>query len=124
MPSTPPSAQDTVAQLCLQLHYKTNEYETAAVSYAKAKAAHTAEHAKRKLQAKADGENSESGAKTIADSDPYIAQLHLDYLIAEAMTKACDRSIEALKERIGYGRSLMADQREADKLLASNREIT
>lgn len=123
MPTTPPNAAENVATLTLQLHYKTDEYKTVALDYAKAKAAYVTEHAKRKLQAKADGEQSESGAKTIADADPYIAQLHLDNLIGEALTKSADRAIDALKERIGYGRSLMADQREADKLLALNREI-
>jgi hypothetical protein len=124
MPATPRSAAETVAALTLQLHYKTDEYKTVAVDYATAKAAYVTEHAKRKLQAKADGEHSESGAKTIADADPYVAELHLNSLIGEALTKATDRAIDALQERIGYGRSLMADQREADKLLATNREIT
>jgi hypothetical protein len=60
----------------------------------------------------------------VAEADPLIAQLHLEYLIAEGMTDALTKGMIALRERIGYGRSLMANEREADKLLATNREIT
>jgi hypothetical protein len=119
-----PSPTETVGNLCLQLHAKANEYSEAAVTRAKAEAAYKAERAKRILRARADGEKSISAAQTVAEADPLIADLHLQFLIAEGMTDALTKGMIALRERIGYGRSLMANEREADKLLATNREIT
>jgi len=50
--------------------------------------------------------------------DDLVAELHLNYLIADGMTESLTKGMIALRERIGYGRSLMANEREADKLLA------
>lgn len=119
-----PTGNETLAQLCLQLHFKANEYADAADRRARAEATYKAEKAKRILRARAEGEKSVSAAVTAAEADDYIAKLHLDYLIADGMTDALTKGMIALRERIGYGRSLMANEREADKLLATNREIT
>jgi hypothetical protein len=120
-----PIVNDTVGSLCLQLHAKANEYAEVAVKRAKAEATYKAERAKRKLRARADGEaKSMAEADTITDADPVIAQLHLEFLIADGMTDALTKGMIALRERIGYGRSLMANEREADKLLATSRELT
>lgn len=118
------SPEETVGQLCLQLHAKANEYAEAAVARASAEAAYKTERAKRILRARADGEKSISAAQTVAEADDYIATLHLDYLIADGMTDALTKGMIALRERIGYGRSLMANEREADKLLATSRDVT
>ena len=119
-----PTGNETVGQLALQLHFKADEYAQAATARARAEVTYKAEKAKRILRARADGEKSISAAVTVAEADDYIAKLHLDYLIADGMTDALTKSMIALRERIGYGRSLMANEREADKLLATNREIT
>lgn len=119
-----PSPTETVGSLCLQLHAKANEYAEAATTRAKAEAEYKAERAKRILRARADGEKSISAAQTVAEADDLIKDLHLKYLIAEGMTDALTKGMIALRERIGYGRSLMANEREADKMLATNREIT
>lgn len=118
------NANDTVGQLCLQLHGKANEYAEAAATRAKAEAVYKAERAKRILRARSEGEKSIAAAQTVAEADPLIADLHLKFLIAEGMTDALTKGMIALRERIGYGRSLMANEREADKLLASSRELT
>jgi len=121
---TAPTANETVGQLCLQLHFKANEYAEAATKRAKAEATYKAEKAKRILRARADGEKSISAAQTVAEADDHIAKLHLEFLIADGMTDALTKGMIALRERIGYGRSLMANEREADKLLATSRELT
>jgi hypothetical protein len=119
-----PNRDETVGQLCLQLHAKANEYAEAASRRAYAEAQYKSERAKRILRARADGEKSISAAQTVAEADDLIADLHLKFLIADGMTDALTKGMIALRERIGYGRSLMANEREADKLLATNREIT
>ena len=119
-----PNRDETVGQLCLQLHAKANEYAEAATTRARAEAAYKAEKAKRVLRARAEGEKSISAAQMVAEADDLIADLHLKFLIADGMTDALTKGMIALRERIGYGRSLMANEREADKLLATNREIT
>ena len=119
-----PTGNETVGQLCLQLHWKANEYADAAEKRARAEAEYKAAKAKRILQARADGEKSISAAQTVAEADDHIKDLHLKFLIADGMTDALTKGMIALRERIGYGHSLMANEREADKLLATNREIT
>lgn len=119
-----PTGNETVAQLSLQLHFKANEYAEAAAKRARAEATYRSEKAKRILRARADGEKSISAAVTVAEADDNIARLHLDYLIADGMTDALTKGMIALRERIGVARSVMANEREADKLLATNREIT
>lgn len=119
-----PQASETVGSLCLQLHQKANEYAEQAVVRATAEAEYKAAKAKRVLQARADGEKSISAAQTVAEADDLIKDLHLKFLIAEGMTDALTKGMIALRERIGYGRSLMANEREADKLLATSRDVT
>lgn len=119
-----PQASETVGSLCLQLHAKANEYQTQAVARAHAEAEYKAAKAKRILRARADGEKSIAAAQTVAEADDAIKDLHLKYLIADGMTDALTKGMIALRERIGYGRSLMANEREADKLLATSRDVT
>lgn len=115
-------AHETVAQLCLDLHRKAEEYAEAARNRAVAEATYKAERAKRILRARADGEKSIAAAQTVAEADDLIAELHLKYLIAEGSTDALTKGMIALRERINFGRSLMANEREADKLLATHGE--
>ena len=119
-----PNAGENVSSLCLQLHLKANEYAEQSVKRAHAEAEYKAAKAKRVLRARADGEKSIAAAQTVAEADDLIKDLHLKFLIADGMTDALTKGMIALRERIGYGRSLMANEREADKLLATNREIT
>lgn len=121
---TTPHAGENVAQLSLQLHFKANEYAEAARTRAIAEATYRAEKAKRILRARADGEKSIAAATTVAEADQFIAKCHLDYLIADGMVDALTKSMIALRERIGVQRSVMANEREADKLLATSRELT
>lgn len=124
-PQTPPTAQETVSQLTLQLHRTVFTYGQATDARAKAKAAYKNAHAKRRLAVRASGEaKSQAEADMYADADDFIADLHLKFLIAEALADRLKHEIEELKERIGFGRSVMADQREADKLLATSRDVT
>lgn len=121
---TTPHAGENVAHLTLQLHKVVQQYGPASKAHAVAKAAYMTAHAKKRLAVRASGEaTSQAEASMHADADDYIAGLNQDQLIAAAWVDTLKKQIEELKERIGYGRSLMADQREADKLLATNREI-
>ncbi len=125
MAQTPPTAQQTVSHLTLQLHRTVVEYGKATDERAKAKVTYKNAHAKRRLAVRASGEaKSQAEADMYADADDFIADLHLKYLIAESIADRLKHEIDELKERIGFGRSVMADQREADKLLATNRELT
>jgi CO/xanthine dehydrogenase Mo-binding subunit len=117
-----PQASETVGSLCLQLHAKANEYQAQAVARAHAEAEYKAAKAKRVLKARAEGEKAISAAQTVAEADDHIKDLHLKFLIAEGMTDALTKGMIALRERINYGRSLMATQREVDKLLATHGE--
>lgn len=121
---TTPHAGENVGQLTLQLHKVVQQYGPATKARAVAKAAYKTAHAKKRLSVRASGEaKSQAEADMYADADDFIADLHQNYLIAEAWTDTLKAQIDELKERIGYGRSLMADQRETDKFLAA-REIT
>ncbi len=121
---TTPHAGENVAQLSLQLHFKANEYATAAHERAVAEATYKAQKAKRVLRARAEGEKSISAAQMVAEADDLIKDLHLKYLIADGVVDSLTKSMIALRERIGVQRSLLANEREADKLLATSRELT
>jgi hypothetical protein len=122
---TPPTAQQNVAQLTLQLHRTVQEYGRATDERAKAKVAYKNAHAKHRLRRRESGDaKSQAEADMYADADDFIAELHLKFLIAESIADRLKHEIEEIKERVGFGRSVMADQREADRLLATNREIT
>lgn len=123
--SAAPKAGENVGHLTLQLHQVVQQFGPATKARAVAKAAYSTAHAKKRLAVRASGEaKSQAEADMHADADDFIAGLNRDYLIAAAWVDTLKQQIEELKERIGYGRSLMADQREADKLLATSREIT
>lgn len=110
------STATNVAKLCVDLDRKVHEYAEAVATRARAEVNYKSERAKRILRAKSDGAKSVAEAETIADADEGIADLRLAYLIAEGTADACGRAIGALRERIGYGRSLIATERETDRL--------
>lgn len=121
---TTPHAGENVGALCLELHRTCVTYGTATRDRAIAEASYKAARAKRKLTARSTGEaKSVAEAELVADADDFIADLHQKYLIADALADSLGKTILALRERIGYGRSLMANEREADKLLATSREL-
>lgn len=116
--------EETVAQLCRQLHSKSTEYEEAARNRAYADATYRQARAKRVLQARYDdGARSVAEAETMADADDKIAHLRLQHLIADGVCDGLTKSMSALRTRIDVGRSLLATQREADKLMATSREV-
>lgn len=116
-------AGENVGHLTLQLHKVVQQYGPATKARAVAKAQYKTAHAKKRLAVRASGEaKSQAEADMHADADDFIADLHQTYLIAEAWADTLKAQIDEIKERIGYGRSLMADQREADKLLARHGE--
>lgn len=113
------SNASNVAALCISLDRKVHEYADRVHERAQAEVAYKSERAKRILRAKSDGAKSIAEAETVADADDGMRDLRLAYLIAEGGADACGRSIAALRERIGFGRSLIATEREADRLHAS-----
>lgn len=114
------TASATVADLCRQLDMITDQYRDELRAKAETDVDYRRERAKRILRARADGEAaSATAAETVADADDVIADLRLKYLIADGIAASTKSKIESLRERIGYGRSLMATQREADRLHAT-----
>jgi hypothetical protein len=119
-----PHAGENVGKLCVQLHEVSITYGNATKQRALAEAQYKTARAKRKLTARSTGEaKSVAEADLVADADDYIAGLHQDFLIADAWADTLKAQMIALRERIGYGRSLMANEREADRLLATSREV-
>lgn len=120
---TSPAAN--VAQLCRQLDMKVHEYGDLATARAEAEVDYKSARARRILRARADGEaRSITEAENIAAADQGVEQLWRRHLVADAQADACNKAILALRERIGYGRSLMATAREADRLHATDPGVT
>lgn len=114
--------EETVASLCRQLHAKSLEYEEAARNRAQADVRYRQARAQRVLAAKYDeGARSIAEAETMADADQKIADLRLAHLVADGICDGLSKSMLALRTRIDVGRSLLATQREADKLMATSR---
>jgi hypothetical protein len=111
--------EDNVAQLCLALHRKASEYEEATTRRAQADVEYRQARAKRILLARSEGAKSIAEAETVADADDAIAALRLQHLVTEGVCDGLTKSMIALRERIGFGRSRMANEREVDKHLSS-----
>lgn len=117
--------EENVGRLTLELHRKAQEFADAARVRAEADVEYRSERAKRMLRARSEEERcSMALAETVADADDAIKTLRFNHLVAEANCDALKHGMTALRERIGFGRSLMTNQREADKLLATDRSIT
>lgn len=113
-----------VGKLCRQLDTVTDQYREELKAKADSDAVYRRERAKRILRARADGEaSSATAAETVADADDLISDLRLKYLIAEGIAASTKSKIEALKERIGWGRSLYATQREQDRLATVRQDL-
>lgn len=118
------SLADNVGQLCRELDVITGQYRQELRDKAEAENDYRRERAKRILRARADGEaSSATAAETVADADDLISELRLKFLIAEGIAASTKSKIEALKERIGWGRSLYATQREQDRLATVRQDI-
>lgn len=116
-PDTSVTPNDQVNRLCTELALKVIEYGRLVNERAKADSTYKAARARRILKARLeDGVRAISEAELHADGDPAIESLRLAYLIADGTADACQKAIAALRERIGYGRSLMATEREQDRL--------
>jgi hypothetical protein len=111
------SLPDNVNALCRQLDMVVGQYREQLITKAETETDFKRERAKRQLRARADGEASSAAAgEVVADADDVISDLRLKALIAEGIATATKEQIASLKERIGWGRSLYATQREQDKL--------
>lgn len=115
--------EQTISQLCLDLHHKASAYEGAAKDRAQADVAYRQARAQRVLRARVEGARSVAEAETIADADQVIADLRLKHLVAEGVCDGLTKTMIALRTRIDFGRSRMATEREADRLLATSREV-
>ena len=109
----------TYAQISRELASVPAEYRKLATLAAESEAAYKAARAKRRLQARADGEARTAGeAENVADADEYVADLHMAYLTNEAAAEACKQSLYSLRARLSYGQTLIGAEREADKQAA------
>lgn len=119
-----PDVEQTVAQLCAQLHAKAQEFEEAAQNRARTDVLYRQARAERILRAQTSGEaTSVARAEYTADADKAIAKLRFDYLVAEAVCEGLTKSMAALRTRIEFGRSRMSTERQADALMATSREV-
>ena len=108
-----------VAALCRELDYTVIRYGEELQDKAEKEAAYKSARAKRILRARTDGEaNAISLAETVADADDAVADLRLAYLIADGKAAATKEKLSSLRERIGFGRSVMTNEREQDRLTA------
>jgi hypothetical protein len=108
---------ENVGALCRELDRTVDQYRTELARKAETESDFKRDRAKRIIRARVEGEaTSAAQAETVADADDAIAKLRLDYLIAEGIAASTKEKIASLKERIGYGRSLMATEREQDRL--------
>jgi len=83
---------------------------------AKARADYERAKAKRKLEARANGDaKSVAAAEDIADASDEIYQANLDRLTMEGQVDACRQEINALRSRLSWGQSMVAAEREVDK---------
>ena len=116
---------DNVGALCRELDYTVGVYREQLQARAETESEFKRLRAKRILRARADGEaSSAAAAETVADADDVIADLRLKALVADALATATKEKIATLKERIGWGRSLYATQREQDRLHSQDRSVT
>lgn len=118
---SPLSPSQNVADLCRQLDEAVGIYRAQLEAKAHAESDYKRDRAKRVMKARADGEKAVAGAELIADADDTIAQARLTFLLAEGMVAATKAQIGMLTERIGFGRSLLASEREQDRLHSQNR---
>ena len=110
-----------VAALCRELDVTVIRYSDELRTKAETEAAYKTARAKRILQARAHGEaTSISLAETVADADDMVSKLRLEYLIADGIASATKERLASLRERIGFGRSVITNEREQDKLTALN----
>lgn len=113
-----------VGQLCLELDRTVVTYAEQLAAKARAESDFKAARARRVLLAKVNAtersEKSTAACELVADADETIEALRMRYLIAEGMVSATKEKLGMLKERIGYGRSVMANEREQDRLHADN----
>lgn len=118
------NATDNVTALCRELSVVVDQYRQQLRDRAEAEAEFKRARAKRILRARAEGEaSSAAAAETVADADDGIAGLRLRALITEGMAAATKEQINSLRERIGFGRSLLATEREMDKLHSQDRGV-
>ena len=121
-PSITPT--QNVGQLCLDLDRTIVTYAQQLRAKAEAESTFKAARARRVLRAKVDAtdrsEKSTAACELVADADETIEALRLAYLIADGMVAATKERIGMLRERIGFGRSVMANEREQDRLHADN----
>ena len=119
------SLPDNVSKLCRVLDMVVGQYREQLAAKARTESDYKRERAKRILRARADGEaSSAAAAEVVADADDVISDLRLKSLIAEGIATATKEQIATLKERIGWGRSLYATQREQDKLHTVRRDVS
>jgi DNA invertase Pin-like site-specific DNA recombinase len=115
---------DDVGRLCRELALVVDQYRAQLKARAETESDFKRERAKRILRARAQGEaSSAAAAEVVADADDAISQLRLNALIADGIATATKEQIAALKERIGWGRSLYATQREQDRLHSTDRSV-
>lgn len=113
-----PTTTGNVAQLCRDLDTKSREYDGLTVQRANAEVDFKAARARRILRARSEGAKSVAEAETIAAADPAIEALWRASLVADAMVDAAQKAIYVLRERINFGRTVLANERAADSLHA------
>lgn len=115
---------ENVGALCRELDVTVGQFAEQLRASADAESEYKRERAKRILRARVEGEKAISAAEIVADADDVIADLRHKYLIAEGITEATKHRLRSLTERIGFGRSLIANEREQDRLHSQSRNVS
>lgn len=112
------TTQAQVAGLCRDLDAKVRDYADQVTARAHAEVDYKAARARRIMQARLEGAKSIAEAETIAAADPVVEDLWRKHLVADGVTDAGQKAIAALRDRIGFGRSVISSERAADVLHA------
>lgn len=108
-----------LGEVSQEYQVKADEFRDVAVAAALAEADHKSRRAQRSLQFKDSGEcRSMTEAEARADADEEIAVLLRDRLVAAAIAEAHKQKLQQLREQNANGRSVVASERETDRMHA------
>lgn len=113
------NAIEHLGEVSREYQLKADEFKSVATKAAEAEAAHKSRRAQRALEFKDSGEcRSMTEAEARADADGEIAGLLRERLIAAAIADSHKQKLLQLKEQNANGRSVVASERETDRMHA------
>ena len=105
------------SELSRELAQKVEEFRRLAAVRARAEADYRRGRAKATASARVSAK-SYADAELSATASDVVGDLHLAFLLADAEADACKLAVLALRTRIEWGRSVLTNEREADRVHA------